>query len=339
MISDRICSLDVIKEDVADEEFLLRLDYFGVIFPVITDKQLRLSLIKERIGPKISHIMALLSNSNSAIRFRVRAAAAFAFRQFVALLPLENRQKHFLHELFDDSKLDEQSEMTMLQTTYLNSFSLVDVLGCPGNLPKLKRDEIPFLIDTMDLRDYQIEEWSSFFPSSQIFIQKFANYKESNEKCERIFVVSYEELRSNKELSIRNPANQLFESVCAIKCSHRFILSGTPVQNSPADLWALFTYLSSRAAFHSKYMRHILACRNARASEQQIKEGEQALQSLHRQCLPFILRRLKTEVLAELPEKIVQDRECELSILQRNLYQLIVEFCSLKARDAVNECK
>lgn len=405
MISDRICSLDVIKEDVADEEFLLRLDYFGVIFPVITDKQLRLSLIKERIGPKISHIMALLSNSNSAIRFRVarflsnltavelcgmlrlffqplsemisdtvsssewarfgaselllrlstfgikllgavslisplalrcigdrnesvRAAAAFAFRQFVALLPLENRQKHFLHELFDDSKLDEQSEMTMLQTTYLNSFSLVDVLGCPGNLPKLKRDEIPFLIDTMDLRDYQIEgitwmkflvqfglngiladdmglgktlqvlsllswdyaqrvnqdgkaqhseghfksslivcprtlvdhwcrEWSSFFPSSQIFIQKFANYKESNEKCERIFVVSYEELRSNKELSeqywhylvldeghcIRNPANQLFESVCAIKCSHRFILSGTPVQNSPADLWALFTFI------------------------------------------------------------------------------------------------
>jgi len=41
--------------------------------------------------------------------------------------------------------------------------------------------------------------------------------------------------------SIRNPASQLFESVCAVKCSHRLILSGTPVQNSPADLWALFT--------------------------------------------------------------------------------------------------
>nr|CAD2170425.1 unnamed protein product [Meloidogyne enterolobii] len=496
---------DMIKENDDGEEFLLLLDYFGVIFPAITDKQIRFSLIKERIGPKIPHIMALLVNTNPAIRFRVarflsnlteielcpmlrlffqplsemisdnastsvewamlgaselllrlstiaskllgaislisllalrcigdrnesvRAAAALAFRQFVALLPLENRQNHFLHELFDDSKLDDKSEMTMLQNTYINSFSLVDVLGCPGNLPKLRRDEIPFLVDTLDLRDYQIEgitwltflnrfglngiladdmglgktlqvlsllswdyvqrvnqnrkvqhkeghlksslivcprtlvdhwckEWSSFFPSSQISIQKVANYRESNEGRERILVVSYEELRSNKELReyywhylvldeghcIRNPASQLFESVCAVKCSHRLILSGTPVQNSPADLWALFTflmpgYLSSRAAFQSKYMRHILACRNARASEQQIKEGEQALQSLHKQCLPFVLRRLKSEVLAELPEKIVQDRECELTVLQRNLYQLIVDCCSLNARDVDTE--
>ncbi|CAK5062488.1 unnamed protein product [Meloidogyne enterolobii] len=474
----------MIKENDDGEEFLLLLDYFGVIFPAITDKQIRFSLIKERIGPKIPHIMALLVNTNPAIRFRVarflsnlteielcpmlrlffqplsemisdnastsvewamlgaselllrlsiiaskllgaislisllalrcigdrnesvRAAAALAFRQFVALLPLENRQNHFLHELFDDNKLDDKSEMTMLQNTYINSFSLVDVLGCPGNLPKLRRDEIPFLVDTLDLRDYQIEglgktlqvlsllswdyvqrvnqnrkaqhkeghlksslivcprtlvdhwckEWSSFFPSSQISIQKVANYRESNEGRECILVVSYEELRSNKELReyywhylvldeghcIRNPASQLFESVCAVKCFHRLILSGTPVQNSPADLWALFTflmpgYLSSRAAFQSKYMRHILACRNARASEQQIKEGEQALQSLHKQCLPFVLRRLKSEVLAELPEKIVQDRECELTVLQRILYQLIVDCCSLNARDVDTE--
>jgi len=47
------------------------LDYFGVIFLAITDKQIRLSLIKERIGPKIPHIMALLVNTNPAIRFRV----------------------------------------------------------------------------------------------------------------------------------------------------------------------------------------------------------------------------------------------------------------------------
>jgi len=43
-------------------------------------------------------------------------------------------------------------------------------------------------------------EWTSFFPSSQISIQKVANYRESNEGRERILVVSYEELRSNKEL-------------------------------------------------------------------------------------------------------------------------------------------
>uniref|UniRef100_A0A915N658 Mot1 central domain-containing protein n=1 Tax=Meloidogyne javanica TaxID=6303 RepID=A0A915N658_MELJA len=62
---------DMIKENDDGEEFLLLLDYFGVIFLAITDKQIRLSLIKERIGPKIPHIMALLVNTNPAIRFRV----------------------------------------------------------------------------------------------------------------------------------------------------------------------------------------------------------------------------------------------------------------------------
>lgn len=50
----------------------------------------------------------------------------------------------------------------MMQTTYLNSFSLVDVLGCPGNLPKLKREDIPFLVDTLNLRTYQLEGLIAF---------------------------------------------------------------------------------------------------------------------------------------------------------------------------------
>ena len=41
------------------------------------------------------------------------------------------------------------------------------------------------------------------------------------------------------------------------------------------------------------------------------------------------MRRLKSEVLAELPEKIVQDRNCELSQLQRKFYEMLVERCSL----------
>ena len=41
------------------------------------------------------------------------------------------------------------------------------------------------------------------------------------------------------------------------------------------------------------------------------------------------MRRLKSEVLAELPEKIVQDRNCELSQLQRKFYEILLDKCSL----------
>jgi len=44
--------------------------------------------------------------------------------------------------------------------------------------------------------------------------------------------------------------------------------------------------------------------------------GALAMESLHRQVLPFLLRRLKDEVLSDLPPKIIQDYYCELSQLQ-----------------------
>lgn len=47
--------------------------------------------------------------------------------------------------------------------------------------------------------------------------------------------------------------------------------------------------------------------------------GALAMESLHRQVLPFLLRRLKEDVLQDLPPKIIQDYYCELSPLQVSL--------------------
>lgn len=53
-----------------------------------------------------------------------------------------------------------------------------------------------------------------------------------------------------------------------------------------------------------------------------------ALEALHKQVLPFLLRRLKEDVLHDLPPKIIQDYYCELSDLQKHLYD---DFSSSKA--------
>lgn len=45
------------------------------------------------------------------------------------------------------------------------------------------------------------------------------------------------------------------------------------------------------------------------------------MEALHKQVLPFILRRLKEDVLDDLPPKIIQDYYCDLSPLQRDLYE------------------
>ena len=54
-----------------------------------------------------------------------------------------------------------------------------------------------------------------------------------------------------------------------------------------------------------------------------------ALEALHKQVLPFLLRRLKEDVLNDLPPKIIQDYYCELSELQKSLYD---DFSQSKAR-------
>jgi TATA-binding protein-associated factor len=82
---------------------------------------------------------------------------------------------------------------------------------------------------------------------------------------------------------------------------HRLILSGTPIQNNVTELWALFDfllpgYLGTERQFHRRYARPILQSRetgrgSGSAGDQEA--GVLALEALHRQTLPFILRRMK----------------------------------------------
>ena len=61
-----------------------------------------------------------------------------------------------------------------------------------------------------------------------------------------------------------------------------------------------------------------------------------ALEALHKQVLPFLLRRLKEDVLDDLPPKIIQDYHCDLSDLQKHLYDNFAQSQANKeAEDAV----
>ncbi|VDL83260.1 unnamed protein product [Nippostrongylus brasiliensis] len=132
---------------------------------------------------------------------------------------------------------------------------------------------------------------------------------------------------------MRNPKTVIWRAANELNSTSRLILSGTPVQNSPADLWALFTwlmpgYLGDERHFRAQFLRKILKCRSHKANEKDIQDGSEAIAQLHRLILPFIMRRLKSEVLRELPDKNVQDYKCQLSEEQRTIYKFIVDRCT-----------
>jgi TATA-binding protein-associated factor len=125
---------------------------------------------------------------------------------------------------------------------------------------------------------------------------------------------------------IKNKKTQITKAVKMIKANHRLILSGTPIQNNVLELWSLFDFLmpgflGTEKEFNQKYSKPILSSKDAKANSREQAAGTLAMEALHRQVLPFLLRRVKEDVLHDLPEKIIQDYYCELSPLQQRLYE------------------
>ena len=125
---------------------------------------------------------------------------------------------------------------------------------------------------------------------------------------------------------IKNGRTKTTQAIKQLRSSHRLILSGTPIQNSVLELWSLFDYLmpgflGTEKQFMSKYSRPIVASRDSKCSAREQEAGALAMEALHRQVLPFILRRMKEDVLKDLPPKITQDYYCDLSPIQVKLYE------------------
>uniref|UniRef100_A0A158Q845 TATA-binding protein-associated factor BTAF1 n=1 Tax=Elaeophora elaphi TaxID=1147741 RepID=A0A158Q845_9BILA len=198
-------------------------------------------------------------------------------------------------------------------------------------------------------------EWSKFFPTLTPFHKIEEGYKEKKllmDKSQKVTVMSYNTVRFCTDIEwyymildeghmIRNPTTQLFKALTNIKAQNRLILSGTPVQNTPADLWALFQflmpgYLGTMRQFKFAFLNAINGSRNINASAQEIKEGQDALERLHKSILPFVMRRLKTDVLEDLPEKIVQDYMCSMTTVQRFVYNHIIDMYQSARRTSTN---
>ncbi|CAJ2655318.1 unnamed protein product [Trifolium pratense] len=125
---------------------------------------------------------------------------------------------------------------------------------------------------------------------------------------------------------IKNAKSKVTLAVKQLKAQHRLILSGTPIQNNIMDLWSLFDFLmpgflGTDRQFQGTYGKPLLAARDPKCSAKDAEAGALAMEALHKQVMPFLLRRTKDEVLSDLPEKIIQDRYCDLSSVQLKLYE------------------
>jgi superfamily II DNA or RNA helicase len=114
--------------------------------------------------------------------------------------------------------------------------------------------------------------------------------------------------------AIKNIDTQTSKAVLLLKAQRRLALSGTPVENHLGELYALFRFLNpamfgSEGEFNRSYAIPIHQ-----------HDDKDAARELRRKIYPFILRRLKRDVLKDLPDKIEQTLYVDMSAEQRRLY-------------------
>lgn len=180
-------------------------------------------------------------------------------------------------------------------------------------------------------------EFLRFAPQMKI-VPVVGSAKERSEilKTEKemdVFITSYDLLRRDskwyKEMEfsamvideaqyIKNHTTQNAKAVKSIQASFRLALTGTPIENRLSELWSIFDFLMP--GFLYSYTRF-----RADFETPIVKQGEKgALSRLHKMTGPFLMRRLKQDVLRDLPEKLEEIIYSRMEGTQNYLYQAAV---------------
>ena len=129
---------------------------------------------------------------------------------------------------------------------------------------------------------------------------------------------------------LKNNNTKNAKAIKQLNADTRFALTGTPIENSLAELWSIFDfimpgYLFSYKEFKSTYEMAIVK-----------DEDKEAMNKLKMLIEPFVLRRTKKEVLTELPEKTITVLNNEMEEEQRKIYLSYLVQAKQELQDEIN---
>ncbi|MDX1985621.1 MAG: DEAD/DEAH box helicase [Candidatus Obscuribacter sp.] len=129
--------------------------------------------------------------------------------------------------------------------------------------------------------------------------------------------------------TIKNPATKIAQAVTTLKAGQRFCMTGTPIENHLGELWSQFMFLLpgmlGNQTYFNKFVRRPIE-----------KEGSIAVrEALVNRIKPFILRRTKEDVAADLPPKTEIVTPVELAGSQRDFYETVRIACSKQVKEEI----
>lgn len=200
--------------------------------------------------------------------------------------------------------------------------TLQSIAFIQSELPEIRRRKTPVLIVAPSSLTYNwLSEFAKFTPDIDAVIIDGHKAKRAKRLADSadadVIITSYPSLRMDGTLykgktfhalfldeaqAFKNPVTQTAKAVRAIEADHRFALTGTPIENSLDELWSIFNVV----------FPELLPNR--------MRFAEMRRTNIAKRVRPFILRRVKQEVLKELPDKVETLQFSELYPAQKKYY-------------------
>lgn len=222
--------------------------------------------------------------------------------------------------LADDMGLGKTIQIVSVILSYVEEIELPkpSLVICPGSLTLNWYNEIKKFAPTLSVllingnaqerksKIEQISKYNAIIVSYDILKRDIDIYKEKSYQFKYII--------ADEAQYIKNNNTQNFKAVKAIQAETRYALTGTPIENSLSELWSIFDFVMTGYLFSYRKFKELYETPIVK------EQSSVAMRKLKMLIEPFILRRIKEEVLTELPDKTITVLNNEMEEEQQQIY-------------------
>jgi SNF2 family DNA or RNA helicase len=327
---DILKNLNISSKDINDEAIEISKNAALYLNKVFDDKNLTVErnedfteLVEQILNPNITEYH-LPKNINAELRGY----------QVIGFKWLRTLAEHNLGGILAD---DMGLGKTLQTIVYIASIKEVDkdqrfLIVCPSSLIYNWQDEIenfaPYLTtEVVTGNPKEREELIHSIKNPDVLITSYPLIRRDVSHYEKL---DFHTVFIDEAQFIKNADSLNAKSVKQLQAKHKFALTGTPIENSLSELWSIFDfimpdYLFNHAKFVNQYEKPIM------------REEEGVLDDLNRRILPFILRRMKKDVLKELPDKVETKMLTDMVDEQKKVYVSYMENIRTEINQEVKE--
>ena len=239
--------------------------------------------------------------------------------------------------LADDMGLGKTVQILCVICSYLEKHkenSKPIMVVCPSSLCLNWQNEIEkfttgvtsqVIHGSLEARKKQIENIKNYnivITSYELLKRDIDEYKKSETQFK--FIIA------DEAQYIKNNNTQNAKAIKNINAETRYALTGTPIENSLSELWSIFDFIMPGYLFGYRKFKEMYETPIVRGAD------EYATNKLKKLIEPFVLRRIKKEVLTELPDKMITILNSQMTDEQQDIY---LSYLARAKKDVMEEIK